>query len=99
VGSNQSNNSPSNNPTTPNAAANQPGQHRARHKKKQHKTAPANPKTVTLQLVPTATVYVCVVNGAGAKLIAGQTFAAGQQIPTAKAAKLLITLGNSSVQM
>src|SRR6476660_3140890 len=61
VGSNQNNSSPSNNPTTPNATATGPGQHRARHKKKQH--AAAKPKTVTLQLVPTATVYVCVVNG------------------------------------
>jgi cytoskeleton protein RodZ len=99
VGSNNNSNSPSNNPTTPNAAANQPSQHRKTHKKKQHKTAPAKPKTVTLQLVPTATVYVCVENGAGAKLIAGRTFAAGETIPTEKAGKLLITLGNSSVQM
>jgi cytoskeleton protein RodZ len=100
VGSNNNNNS-SNNPTTPNAAANQPTQHRSSHKRKkqQHKTAPAKPKTVTLQLVPTATVYVCVENGSGAKLIAGRVFAAGETIPTAKASKLLITLGNSSVQM
>jgi cytoskeletal protein RodZ len=101
VGSNN-NKSPSNNPTTPNAAANQPTQHRPAHKKKkqqQHKTVPAKPKTVTLQLVPTATVYVCVENGAGAKLIAGRVFAAGETIPTEKAGKLLITLGNSSVQM
>jgi cytoskeleton protein RodZ len=101
VGSNNNNNSPSNNPTTPNAAANQPTQHRPAHKKKkqQHKTVPAKPKTVTLQLVPTATVYVCVENGAGTKLIAGRVFAAGETIPTEKASKLLITLGNSSVQM
>jgi hypothetical protein len=72
---------------------------RKRHKSQPHKVVAAKPKTVTLQLVPTATVYVCVVNGAGAKLIAGQTFAAGQTIPTEKATKLLITLGNSSVQM
>ena len=99
VGSNN-NNSPSNNPTTPNVAANQPTQHRPNHKKKQqHKTVPAKPKAVTLQLVPTATVYVCVENGSGAKLIAGRVFAAGETIPTEKAGKLLITLGNSSVQM
>ena len=99
VGSNNKN-SPSNNPTTANTTATQPTRHRARHKKRQqHKTTPAKPKTVTLQLVPTGTVYVCVVNGAGTKLIAGQTFAAGETIPTEKATKLLITLGNSSVQM
>jgi cytoskeletal protein RodZ len=99
VGSRNNNNSSSNNPTTPNANTGQQTHHRSR-KHKQHKaTAPPKPKTVTLQLVPTGTVYVCVVNGAGAKLIAGRTFAAGEQIPTEKASKLLITLGNSSVQM
>ncbi|MGZ4234351.1 MAG: RodZ domain-containing protein [Solirubrobacteraceae bacterium] len=99
VGSNQ-NNSSSNNQTTSNTTAAQQPHKRARHKKKpQHKAPPPAPKTVTLQLVPTGTVYVCVVNGAGTKLIAGQTFAAGETIPTEKAAKLLITLGNASVQM
>jgi cytoskeleton protein RodZ len=73
--------------------------HRKRHKSQPHNAVPAKPKTVTLQLVPTATVYVCLVNGAGTKLIAGRTFAAGEKIPTEKATKLLITLGNSSVQM
>ena len=38
-------------------------------------------------------------DGSGAKLIAGRVFAAGETIPTEKASKLLITLGNSSVQM
>ena len=99
VGSNQNNSSSNNPPTTPNAATGQQTQRRTHHRRKQHKTTPAKPKTVTLQLVPTSTVYVCVVNGAGAKLIAGRTFAAGETIPTAKASKLLITLGNSSVQM
>jgi cytoskeleton protein RodZ len=100
VGKNN-NNSSSNSASTPNntTAAQQPHT-RTHHKKKpQHKAPPPAPKTVTLQLVPTGTVYVCVVNGAGTKLIAGQTFAAGETIPTEKAAKLLITLGNSSVQM
>lgn len=99
VGSNQ-NNSSSNNAATPNTtAARRPHRHARHEKKAQHKAPPPAPKTVTLQLVPTGTVYVCVVNGAGTKLIAGQTFAAGETIPTEKAGKLLITLGNSSVQM
>jgi cytoskeletal protein RodZ len=94
VGSNNNSNSPSNTPNT--TAAQQPHK-RARHRN--HKAASPKPHTVTLQLVPTGTVYVCVVNGAGTKLIAGRTFAAGETIPTEKAAKLLITLGNPSVQM
>src|SRR5262249_28009745 len=65
VGSrNNNNNSASNNSNNPNTTAAQQPHKRAKHKKKaaQHKPPPAKPKTVTLQLVPTGTVYVCVVN-------------------------------------
>ncbi len=76
------------------------GTQHKRHVKRHHKaTAPPKPKTVKVQLVPTGNVYVCVVNGAGQKLINEQTYAAGQTIPTETAAKLLVTLGNNSVQM
>jgi hypothetical protein len=72
--------------------------HKAR--KKPHRApAPPKPKTVTLQLTPTGQVYVCLVNGAGTKLINEQTFDTGQTIPTEKASKLLLTLGNASVTM
>jgi hypothetical protein len=67
----------------------------ARHKK----PPPAVPTTVRLQLVPTAPVYVCLVNQAGDKLINEQTFTPGQQIPTETAPKLLLTLGNAGVTM
>jgi hypothetical protein len=50
-------------------------------------------------MVPTGALYVCLVNGAGTKLINEQTYAAGQTIPTEKSRKLLLTLGNASVQM
>ena len=60
---------------------------------------PPTPTPATLALVPTGTVYVCLVNGAGKKLINEQTFAAGQTIPTARGHKLLLTLGNASVTM
>jgi hypothetical protein len=64
-----------------------------------HRAPPPKPTTVKLQLVPTGTVYVCLVNGAGDKLINEQTFSVGQTIPTQTADKLLLTLGNASVQM
>ena len=64
-----------------------------------HRPAPAKPTTVTLKLVPTSSVYVCVEDGNGKKLIPGVIFAAGQTIPTETANKLMITLGNPSVQM
>ncbi len=62
------------------------------------KTPPAA-TTVKLQLVPTGTVYVCLVDGTGKKLIPGKIYASGQTIPTETASKLLLTLGNASVQM
>jgi Helix-turn-helix domain/RodZ C-terminal domain len=61
--------------------------------------APAKPTSVTLQLVPTGTVYVCLVNGSGAKLINERTFTTGETIPTQTAPSLLLTLGNAAVQM
>jgi hypothetical protein len=70
--------------------------HRHHHRKP---PPPQKPKTVTLQLTPTGTVYVCLVNGDGRKLIPGQIFSAGQTIPSETAQKLLLTLGNASVTM
>jgi cytoskeleton protein RodZ len=61
--------------------------------------APPKPTTVTLKLVPTSSVYVCVEDGNGKKLIPGVIFTSGQTIPTETAAKLKLTLGNDSVQM
>ena len=81
---------------------------RAQHRRtrpRATKTKPAStvpvvaPTNVTLQLVPTSRVYVCLVNGQGTKLINEQTFDLGQTIPTETASKLLLTLGNNSVQM
>ncbi len=57
------------------------------------------PTTVTLKLVPTSPVYVCVEDGNGKRLIPGVTYSAGQTVPIETANKLLITLGNSAVQM
>jgi cytoskeletal protein RodZ len=72
------------------------------HKRKPRQrpaVAPQTPQTVKLQLKPTGSVYVCVVNGAGKKLIPGQIFNSGQTIPPQTAQKLLVTFGNPSVQM
>ncbi|MEA2212210.1 MAG: cytoskeleton protein RodZ [Solirubrobacteraceae bacterium] len=68
-----------------------PARHRRRH--------PAVPSRVRLQLTPTGQVYVCLVDGAGRKLIPGLIYSPGQTIPVKSAAKLLLTLGNNSVQM
>lgn len=90
--------SPSNNPAP---ATHSSHTHRPPHHphKPVHQAAPPKPKRVTLQLVPTGLVYVCLVNGAGRKLINEQNFNVGQTIPTETARHLLLTLGNNSVQM
>jgi hypothetical protein len=83
-------------PTTPTVSAG--ASHHAHHRVR-HRAAPPPPTTVTLQLVPTGSVYVCLVNGAGRVLIPGQIFSVGQTIPRETAGKMLLTLGNNAVQM
>ena len=69
------------------------------HHRRRRPPPPPKPTTVTLNLVPTSTLYVCVEDGNGKKLIDGVTYAAGQAIPSETAPKLMVTLGNDSVQM
>lgn len=78
-------------PTTPTTTT--------RHRPPHRKAAPAVPKQVSVKIVPTGQVYVCLVNGSGKRLIPGVIYNAGQAVPTEKAAKLLLTLGNNSVRI
>jgi cytoskeleton protein RodZ len=73
--------------------------HHVAKRPRRHVAPPVVARAVTLQLVPTAQVYVCLVDGHGKKLIPGQIFNAGQTIPTETAGKLLLTLGNNGVSM
>jgi len=57
------------------------------------------PARASVAIVPTATVYVCLVDGNGRRLIPGTQFSAGQQVPVYHARTLRLTLGNNSVQM
>jgi cytoskeletal protein RodZ len=65
-------------------------------KGKPHQAAPSN---VRLSIVPTGSVYVCLVNGNGRKLVNGQTLSAGQKLPVAVAKKLLLTIGTNAVTL
>jgi len=68
--------------------------------KHHHPAPPPKPTKVTLKLAATSIpVYVCVEDGNGKVLIPGATYAPGQTIPTETANKLLMTFGNSAVQM
>jgi cytoskeleton protein RodZ len=62
-------------------------------------TAPVVPVQARVRIVPTGTVYVCLVDGSGRVLIPGSQFEAGQQVPVYEARKLRLTLGNNAVQM
>lgn len=68
-----------------------------------HKTpvphVPPRPKKVILRMTPTGTVYVCLVNAAGMKLINAQNYGVGQAIPAEHGHKLLLTLGNNSIMV
>ena len=85
-------------PTTSAGATTTTERHVTRSRHHGHKPPP-RPTSVTLKLVPTSTVYVCVEDGNGKRLVPGVIYSAGQSIPTQTAKKLLITLGNSAVQM
>jgi len=78
----------------------------AAKRRSRHVTSPVTtpvraplPTTVTLHMVPTGPVYVCLVRGDGTRLIYEHTYAPGQTIPTETGARLLLTLGNNNVHM
>ncbi len=71
--------------------------HRPRHRRPIR--IPSKPTSVKLQLVPTGTVYVCLVDGTGNKLINQQTLSPGQTVPPQSGTRLLLTLGNNAVDV
>ena len=67
--------------------------------KAKKKTVVAAPTTVKLQVVPTGTVYVCLVDGTGKKLIPGLTLTTGNPSKVFTARRFRITLGNAQAQL
>jgi cytoskeleton protein RodZ len=56
--------------------------------------------SVSLQIVPTGQVYVCLVDArTGRMLIPGRIFGPGQAVPVQHAPSMLLTLGNASATM
>ena len=70
-----------------------------RHRAPKRHRPPPKPTTVTVKLVATSPVYVCLEDGSGKRLIPGVIYNPGQTIPTETSRKLIMTLGNSAVQM
>ena len=60
---------------------------------------PARPQKVSLQLNPTAPVYVCLIGSGGRKLIDKVTIQPGTPQPVYHDRRFMITLGNSSVTL
>jgi hypothetical protein len=64
-------------------------------------TTPARPvaTTVSLQLVPTGVVYVCMVGARGNKILNGATLSPGTTQPTYHGRRFVVTFGNGFVKM
>ncbi len=62
-------------------------------------TTPAGTTDASLAIVPTATVWICVVNQSGTPLITATDYSPGQTIPTLSAPEILVTLGNTSATL
>jgi hypothetical protein len=69
-------------------------------KTKHHRaTAPPKPTVASLRVVPTGSVYVCLIDDTGAKLIPGETLTPASRQLTYHAKRFLMTVGNSNVKM
>lgn len=62
-------------------------------------TTPATPAQASVRIVPTGTIYVCLVAQNGKVLIPGTQFAAGQHVPVYRARSMRLTLGNNQLRL
>jgi cytoskeleton protein RodZ len=60
---------------------------------------PARPRTVRLQLIPTAAVSVCLVDARGRVLIGNQILQPGQNSQTFRSRRFRLVLGNNGVRL
>ena len=99
LGKNQSSTSSTTTPSTSVASHSSTSHTTTAHRPPAKHHHPPKPTKVTMKLVPTSPVYVCAEDGNGKRLIPGVTYSPGQTVPTVTAPKLLVTFGNSAVQM
>lgn len=88
-------------PGTASTSTNTGTHHRSEH----HKRAPGTSATqsalsvISLQLRATGTVYVCLLDENGRRLIAGKTLQAGESTPVYRSRRFELTLGNNAVAL
>lgn len=88
------------NRVTDQRSAREPGKRRKRDRGEKRGAAGANsPKRVRLKIVPTATVWVCLENADGKRLVSSQTLQAGQERGTFTSRKFRLTLGNGQARL
>ena len=68
-------------------------------KKKAKRRTPAAPRRVTLQIVPTGTVNVCLVDARGRKLIDSRDLQAGQRTRRYKGRRFRVSFGNGQARL
>jgi cytoskeletal protein RodZ len=74
--------------------------HAARpHSAQRARTTPTTPAQASVRLIPTGTVYVCLVDASGKVLIPGATLSVGQTTRVFRATRLRLTLGNNAVHL
>jgi hypothetical protein len=61
--------------------------------------APVRPRVVTLTLIPTGPVYVCLQAAGGRTLVPARTLSAGQKEGPFRSSKFRMAFGNGSIQM
>jgi cytoskeleton protein RodZ len=72
---------------------------RAAKKPKQSAAAPARPKRVTLRIVPTGPVYVCLEDASGRPVIDKETLEAGQSTRAFHSKRFRVTFGTANARM
>jgi cytoskeletal protein RodZ len=81
----------------PQGRASSPTAAKKAHKRKRHK--PAAPTQVSLRLTAMGTVYVCLVDANGTKVINGSTLTAGQTTRTYRSKRFRANFGNGAIRM
>jgi hypothetical protein len=74
---------------------------RSQHPRRRHTTPapPPKPTKVSLQLVPTAPVFICLVGADDTSLITAKVYDTGEQIPRVRSRHFDVLLGNNAVKM